>query len=137
MPEKDENLEDIFGLEPLPVSEIVVYDAPTEAAESYDIEAARQNIHHLLQKGTVALDELLNVARQGQSVGGFDAVTKMLTALANINKDLIVVQEKKKQLRIADDIKTKDKETKNITNNLFVGTTDDLDKIIEMKRNSE
>ncbi len=135
MNEKDEfGINDGFELEPIAPTEIIVEDAPMDNADSYDLEAARQNIHHLLQKGSVALDELLSVARQSQSIDGFEQVTKMLKALSDINKDLITVQEKKKHLRIKDDVPG-DKEAQVINNNLFVGTTDELDKIIDMQRN--
>jgi hypothetical protein len=129
MQDENEDFKDIFEIEPVKPADIVVYDAPTEDGDSYDVEAARQNVHHLLQKGTVALDELLSVARSSQSIAGFDAVTKMLTTLSNINKDLIVIQEKKKQMKIAD--VTKGKPDKVVQNNLYVGSTDDFSKIVE------
>ena len=129
-PNDDIPFEDIFEIEPVKPSEITVYDAPSDNADSYDLEASRQNIHHLIQKGTVALDELISVARQSQSVAGFEAVTKMLTALSNINKDLIVVQEKKKQMKIADDKKTMPEK---IVQNNYTVTTEEFAKIIEEK----
>lgn len=133
--EDDLPFEDLFEIEPIKPADIVVYDAPTDQADSYDLEASRQNIHHLIQKGSVALDELISVARQSQAVPAFEAVTKMLTALSNINKDLIVVQEKKKQMKIADD--TKAKPDKIVQNNINV-TTEDFAKIIdEMEKKGE
>lgn len=132
MPDKDEfGLDEEFEFDQVEPTAIVVYDAPMDAADSYDLESARQNIHHLLQKGNVALDELIMIARKGESIAGFEQVTKMIKALSDINKDLITVQEKKKILKIQDDKKSTVNETSVINNNLYVGTTEDFAKVME------
>lgn len=132
MDDKDDfGLDESFDLEPIKPQEIEVYDAPLESADSYDLEAARQNIHHLLQKGTVALDELISITRQSQSIAGFEQVTKMLKAMSDINRDLIAVQEKKKLLKIGDDYKNENTDGKVINNNLFVATTEDFSRMVE------
>ena len=111
---------------PITSNGLVIEDPPTENSEAYDIEAARRNTHHLIQKGGAALDDLINLAKQSNDPEAFDSITDLLKALASINKDLVYIQEKKKKLRIDDD-----KVADVINNNLFVGTTEDMQKMIE------
>lgn len=123
------SLTNAFDLTPIVSSnEIIVQDAPLEEADSYDMETARQNMHHLLQKGDYALSEMIEVAKLKQEARSFEVVATLIKTLAEVNKDLILLQEKKKQLSIKDEVP--DKVVNSTTQNLFVGSTEELMKLM-------
>lgn len=128
-----ENNKDPFGaildLSPLPANEIVVVDAPNDETETHDMETARQNIHHLIQKGNVVLDDLINVAQQSQHPRAYEVTANMIKTLADINQSLIDLQEKKKKLSIKEP-----EAEKIVNNNLYVGSTNDLLELLKSKK---
>lgn len=125
---KDDKIADALGLVPLQGNEITVVDAPTENQESYDFETARQNIHHLLQKGNLALDELLNLASQSQMPRSYEVLVSLIKTLSDVNKDLLVVQEKKKELSVKNENLDG---PQTVNQNLFVGSSKDLQELLE------
>jgi hypothetical protein len=132
--DKKDALTNAFGLVPLDPNEIVVMDAPNEDTEKHDFETARQNMHHLLQKGEHALDEMISLAIQNQQARSFEVVSNLIKTLADVNKDLISLQEKKKQLSLKTDEKTSPSKVVN-NQNLFVGSTDELLDLISNMKN--
>jgi hypothetical protein len=118
-----------FGLEPLQANEILVVDAPSDDTESYDMETARQNIHHLIQKGTIVLDDMIDVARQSQHPRAFEVTANLIKTLADVNQSLIDLQEKKKKLSIKEEKTSVQAET--VNNNMFVGSTADFQDMLE------
>jgi hypothetical protein len=131
--DKPDPIGSAFGLEPLQANEILVVDAPSEDTESYDMETARQNIHHLIQKGTIVLDDMIDVARQSQHPRAFEVTANLIKTLADVNQSLIDLQEKKKKLSIKEEKTSVQAET--VNNNMFVGSTADFQDMLEkMKR---
>lgn len=119
-------LSNAFNLMPLAKNELVVHDAPPDETESYDMETARQNIHHLLQKGEYALNEMIDLAVQKQEARSYEVLTNLIKCLADVNKDLIHLQEKKRQLAIKDEVPNKVVNTQNV----IVGSTAELIKMM-------
>jgi hypothetical protein len=128
MTEKKDPISDAFALSPMPANEIVVVDAPSDETGSYDMETARQNMHHLLQKGNIALDEVINVAIQSQHPQAFEMTAKLIKVMADVNKDLVELQEKRKRLSIRED---GNEGAKVINQTLVVGSTADLQDMLE------
>jgi hypothetical protein len=128
MTDKKDPISDAFALSPMPANEIVVVDAPSDETGSYDMETARQNMHHLLQKGNIALDEVINVAIQSQHPQAFEMTAKLIKVMADVNKDLVELQEKRKRLSIRED---GNEGAKVINQTLVVGSTADLQDMLE------
>lgn len=126
MSDRKDPIADAFSLTPMN-SEIVVVDAPSENAESYDVETARQNIHHLIQKGNQALDEVLQLAVQSQTARSFEVATNLIKALAEVNKDLLDIHEKKRRLMIRDEPTEQNGDKAKVIN----GSTADLQDMLE------
>ena len=74
------------------------------------------------------LDRVMEIARQSESPRAFEVATNLLKTLTDTNKDLLELAKKKKDL-------TQEKEkVQTVTNNaLFVGSTADLQKLIQNK----
>ena len=122
-------MEDIFNLpEAAPISDIKISEAvviPTDETVDDDIAYARDNLYKIVESGNDALETLLNVAKASESPRAFEVVQQFIKTMADANKDLVELQRKKKLLK-ADVEKARD-----IHNNLFVGSTAELQKMIK------
>jgi hypothetical protein len=121
----DKSLADIFDINPigtqsLPAPIIVQSDIDS------DFEFARKNIRELAEKGKVAVDNILQVASATDHPRAYEVAANLLKSMADINKDLIELQKKKRDL-------TPQKEQPQITVDkaVFVGSTSDLIKQIK------
>jgi len=118
-----------------------VLPAETKAVEidatvSDDFEKSRENLYDLLTNGRSALMHALEVAKQSEHPRAFEVVGNLIKQLADINEQLLDLHTKKQKL---DDPKgDKRKESpQTVNNNLYVGTTSDLNKLInDMKQES-
>ena len=93
-----------------------------------DFEYARQTYHDLLAKGSAALEDMMDVARNTEHPRAFEVLSGMMKNIADINGNLMDLHKKKK------DFKKKDEKLSlpsgNTTNNLFVGSTTDLQRLL-------
>ena len=92
-----------------------------------DYRYARENLYGVIEKGTNALDILVDLANQSQSPRAFEVVSTLIKTLSDTNKDLLEVQSKLKKLR-------EDEAPKNVTNALFIGNTAELQKLIKDRK---
>ena len=123
------NLLDIPAIEEKP-NEIV--PVKTEEEISNDAQFARQNIKGLITKGDDALDSLLRVAKESEHPSAFEVVAQTLKNLGELNKDLLEIQKRKRDLepkKTSSDI--------NVDKAVFVGSTNDLVKMLKGKRDAK
>lgn len=92
-----------------------------------DFEYARGNMLSILERGNGALDSLLDVADQSQHPRAYEVVATLIKTLADANKDLLELQKKNKELKKVEDNNT----PKTINNNLFVGSTTELQRLLK------
>lgn len=93
-----------------------------------DFEFARQNIRNILEKGSVALDKMLEVADLSQHPRSYEVVSTLIKSLSDTNKDLLELAEKKNRIEKA----KSQTESQTINNNLYISTTELL-KLIKQK----
>lgn len=92
-----------------------------------DFNDARQNIKSLISNGMDALDGIMKVANASDSPRAYEVAALLLKTVTEMNKDLITVHEKTENIQ-------KEKIT-NITNNsIYVGSTTDLQNLINQSR---
>lgn len=95
-----------------------------------DFETARQNIHNLINTGEHVIDELSEIARQSQQPRAYEVLAKMFDTMLNANKSLLDMQDKIRTIKHSDShVNTTNQRT--INNNLFVGSTTELQKFIK------
>jgi hypothetical protein len=107
-----------------------------EAENDYDY--ARENMYNVIEKGTTALEELLGVATQSQHPRAYEVLATTMKALVDANKELVQLSKKKvEEDKLNDEPQTGS--GGNVTNNnLFVGTTHDLLKVLaDMRKNGQ
>lgn len=90
-----------------------------------DLRYVRQNMYDLIEKGHRSIDELLNVADQSQHPRAYEVLANMLKTMGDMNKDLIDMHEKKQKIT-----GQKPEAPDTVNNNLFVGSTSDLLKLM-------
>ncbi len=78
-------------------------------------------------KGQDVLEELLSIAKEGEQPRAFEVATQLINSLAATTKELLVLQKTKKE------VEDKKAPVKN-ENNLFVGSTKELQELLEMKK---
>ena len=129
----NEKLSELFEVEPIKIEEptkiesVVVSEInPVES----DSEFARKNIRNLIEKGSFAIDDLLQVAKHSESPRAYEVAANMIKNLSDLNKDLLEVQKRKKDL-VADKSGSKDV---NIDKAVFVGSTADLMKLLKSNK---
>ena len=102
---------------------------PYEPELNKDYRDVRDNLHHIIDSGQVAIDGILRVASEGESPRAYEVVSQLIKSVSEANKDLIDLHKKMK------DIKKEDPDTQqahNITNNtLFVGSTKELQDMVK------
>jgi hypothetical protein len=110
--------------EPKPVQAVVEVD-DTAGQSERDLKYSRENLYHLIERGRDALDGILDLASQSQSPRAYEVAGQIIKVVSDSNRDLVDLQKKAKDLFAEDALKTG-----NVTNNLFVGNTSELTKLI-------
>ena len=128
----DENLSQVFDIEPMSKTEIVTKDGQVINEETNKIEddynTTRNNLRELLTSGQQALDTALQIAKESEHPRAFEVVGNLMKQLADINQQLLDLHQQKQKLD-----GPKEGEKKGVTNNnaIFVGSTADLNKLIK------
>jgi uncharacterized protein YsxB (DUF464 family) len=110
----------------------IVAKAHNDTAKN-DFEMARANIHEVIQTGTYAIEKLSQIADQSQHPRAFEVLATLMKTMLDANKDLLDLQKKIREISAADE--PTNENAKQVTNNLFVGSTAELQKAIEDMKN--
>lgn len=140
-------LNDVFDVEDVPLhpdniitpsGEVIVPNEQTsnECVDT-DYSAARANLYQLLSQGQEALMHALDVAKQSESPRAFEVVGKLVEQLAKTNQQLLELSEKRKTI-LEPSKNNPVGQPANVTNNaIFVGSTDELNKMIKQLSKGE
>ena len=131
MKKLNDNLSEIFDIEPMEQPEILPAVKPTtEVVASDEIETdaalARKNIKGLLDKGGAAIDNLLLVAQESEHPRAYEVAANFIKTLGDLNKDLLEIQKQKQSLRPVEI----NNQSINVEKAVFVGSTAELLKQI-------
>jgi hypothetical protein len=126
----NEKLSELFDVEPIkletPKQDVVVV-SDTNPVES-DAEFARKNIRNLIDKGSHAIDDLLQVAKHSESPRAYEVAANLIKNLSDLNKDLLEVQKRKKDLVVEKSSGV------NVDKAVFVGSTAELMKLLKTNK---
>lgn len=108
-------------------------DVPVEA-NTYegDYDLARKNLIDLTEQGKKALREMMSLADQSQSARAYEIVAALISNLSEVNEKLLDVAQKHKALVAPEPGST----PKTVNNNLFIGSTAELQKLIKQASQS-
>jgi len=128
-------LEDSLGLNPLPM---LIHDrdympevAKDQQAE-HDVDQVRENLYKAVDAASQAVQDMILIAQQSQHPKAYEALNGIIKTYADVSMGLADLHMKKQRLNG----KQKPEEAgPNVTNNLFVGSTAELQKMLDDLRN--
>ena len=113
--------------EVMPLSQEDWGDANTEHVER-DYEYQRQNFYNLVERGTDAVEGILELAKESDHPRAYEVAGNLIKQVAEVTEKLGDLQEKMKRLK-----EVPNNAPKNVTNALFVGSTTELQKMLKEK----
>ena len=132
MKKTNDKLSEILDVEPIVYdnSEFIKTDIvevtenlPVNTTVEDDAEFARKNIKTLIEKGNLAVDSLLNVAKESDHPRAYEVAAGFLKSLTDMNKDLMEIQKRKRDLEPK---QVNNTQNINVDNAVFVGSTTEL-----------
>ena len=94
-----------------------------------DYENARKNFYSLINKGNTAIDGILNLAKESEHPRSYEVAGQLIKVVGDTTQELLKLQKNLKELKKVDD-----QAPRNVTNALFVGSTSELQKLINGKK---
>ena len=98
-----------------------------------DYSTVRKNLYQLIETGKDAVENILNVAKAGDSPRAYEVVSQLLKTVSEMNKDVLDVHDKAKKIK-EDKYNLTQKNTTN--NTIYVGSTSELQDLINPDRSS-
>ena len=92
-----------------------------------DYKYSRDTYYELVEKGKQSLELMIEVARESEHPRAFEVLSGMIKNISDVNDRLMDLNKKKKDLDRKEEIKNIAK----TTNNLFVGSTAELQKLLK------
>ena len=134
MNKTDKKLSELFDVNPIAtnveiVSSTEVVPVKSEDVVETDTEYARRNIRDLIDKGSVAVDNLLQVSKESEHPRAYEVVAGLMKTMADLNKDLLELQKRKKDLQPQLD-SASNRGNITVEKAVFVGSTAELLKQI-------
>ena len=93
-----------------------------------DYEYQRENFYKLVERGSAAIDGILELAKEGEHPRAYEVAGQLIKNVAEVTEKLGDLQEKMRKLK-----EVPDNAPKNVTNALFVGSTKELQNILKDK----
>jgi hypothetical protein len=121
-------LDETFNVEPTVLAtyekqEVVKSDS-MEVDIKNDYDYARENYYNLVENGNVALEDLIELAKQSEHPRAYEVVGQMIKTLGDTTSQLTTLHEKQMKLNVS-------KPEQVTNNNLFVGSATDLLDLIK------
>ncbi len=129
----NKNLTKLFNLNDVPTTTDKTVPGGTYDSASFqkDYEMVQSNLKNLLGNGNLALEAALKVATESDSPRAFEVVAILLKTMADLNNNMLDAHKKAK-----DTTGTK-VEVKQTNNSVFVGSTKDLQNLLNKDRSTE
>jgi hypothetical protein len=129
----NKNLANFFNVSNLPEKENKPLSGGTFDSNNFqkDYEIAQQNIKDLIGNGNIALESALKVATESDSPRAFEVVAILLKTMSDLNNNMLDIHKKAK------DTTSSKTEIKQTNNSVFVGSTKDLQNLLNKERSTE
>ena len=97
-----------------------------------DYKYQRENFYNLVERGTDAIDGILEIARESEHPRTYEVAGNLIKQVAEVTEKLGDLQEKMKKLK-----EVPNNAPKSVTNALYVGSTAELQKLLKGKKNGQ
>jgi succinyl-CoA synthetase beta subunit len=129
MKKLNEKLSEALDIEPIEITNTEIIAVEPKDSVDDDAEYARQNIRGLIEKGNDAANHIVEIAKQSEHPRAFEVAAGLLKNLADMNKDLLEIQKRKRDLRPVETTNNI-----NVDKAVFVGSTKDLVKFLKSNK---
>ena len=133
----NDKLNDIFDVQGKIVEQVLpsiveqpketISGTPNDESIDADYEYARENLKSFIEQGKIAMENIIFLAKEGESPRAYEVVGQLIKTLSDTNKDLLDLGKKVKDLKSKKD---DTQQPQHVTNALFVGSTAELQKLI-------
>ena len=113
-------------------SKVVPYQAESEGDIERDYEYQRENFYNLVEKGSAAIDGILELAKESEHPRTYEVAGNLIKQVAEVTEKLGDLQEKMRKLK-----EVPNNAPKNVTNALFIGSTKELQTMLKDKLKDE
>tara|TARA_B100000749_G_scaffold64885_1_gene48160 strand:+ start:789 stop:1220 length:432 start_codon:yes stop_codon:yes gene_type:complete len=113
-------------------SEVVPYQAKSGDDIEKDYEYQRENFYNLVEKGSSAIDGILELAKESEHPRTYEVAGNLIKQVAEVTEKLGDLQEKMRRLK-----EVPSNAPKSVTNALFVGSTKELQTMLKDKLKDE
>ena len=113
-------------------SEVVPYLVKDEDDIERDYEYQRENFYNLVEKGSTAIDGILELAKESEHPRTYEVAGNLIKQVAEVTEKLGDLQEKMRKLK-----EVPNNAPKNVTNALFIGSTKELQTMLKDKLKDE
>jgi hypothetical protein len=124
----NQTLSEVLDVDPIGSTELLPATPVTKVDD--DADFARENIRTLIEKGNLAVDGILHVAKESEHPRAYEVAANLIKNLSDLNKDLMEIQKRKKDLapqsQRSGDI--------NVDKAVFVGSTTELVKFLKSNK---
>ena len=141
MSKLEDNVNEILGIEKKTEVAIKDFEQPAPVPRKVDENKndidndyvnSRDNYYNLIDKGNQAIDGILDIAKEGQHPRAYEVAGQLIGQVAQTVDKLQDLQKKLKDLK-----EVPNKTNTQIKNALFVGSTNELQKMLNRKKEDE
>jgi len=127
-------IDDALGLKPLTVykeEEQANLPAVVDQQKEDDLGFARDNLYDAVVKSQAAVEDMIAIAQQSQHPKAYEVLNSLIKTFADVSTGIADLQLKKQRLQ------GKEPEGNTVNNNLFVGSTAELQKMLQDLKSDE
>lgn len=129
-------IDDALGLNPItPYRDITQYPPKRdEGQQENDLDFARENLYDAVVKSQAAVEDMIQIAQQSQHPKAYEVLNSLIKTFADVSTGIADLQIKKQKLQGKP---SESDENKTVNNNLFVGSTAELQKMLQDLKSSD
>ena len=131
----DDKLNEVFEITPtiekLPVVKVIPQKTKEDDTDT-DFQYSRENLYNIIERGSDAMDGLLEIAKETEHPRAYEVVGQLIGQVGDTVDKLQDLQKKLKDLK-----ELPGRTSATIKNALFVGSTAELQKMLNKKRENE
>jgi hypothetical protein len=91
-----------------------------------DYEYSRETLYELIDKGREGIEDMINVARESEHPRAYEVLSKLIKDVGDVTDKLMALDKAHKDLH-----KQEIKQIDNTTNNIFIGSTTELQRFLK------
>jgi hypothetical protein len=124
-------IDDALGLPPIGnyIEEVTPINLPAviqDEQKDNDLDFARENLYDAVVKSQAAVEDMIAIAQQSQHPKAYEVLNSLIKTFADVSSGIADLQLKKQRLQGKEP-----EQQKTVNNNLFVGSTAELQKMLE------